>query len=279
VVEITYRSVELGASEVRHPTDSGEALAWLDEGNRLFAGLGTGTAPGGGENSALVIEADFGFGAVRGEAPRQHPFGVVLGCADARVPIELIFGRAVNDLFVVRIAGNTVGADAVGSIDYAVHHFPSVRVAVVLGHSECGAVSAAAEAFLMPKAFLELADSLPLRSLLDRILTAVRAAAKALEAVHGASVADLPGYKAALTDVAVAINAAHAAYNLRAEIVQQAGSHVQVVWGVYDLASRRAGIPGNVTAPLGPPPADAEQFRQLAWALASSQRTLDVLGK
>ncbi|MFA6957280.1 MAG: carbonic anhydrase [Thermoanaerobaculia bacterium] len=279
MVEITYRSVEGGSNDVRHPTDSDEALSWLDEGNRLFASLGTEAEPGSGENSSLVIEADFGFGAVRGEAPRQHPFGVVLGCADARVPIELVFGRAVNDLFVVRIAGNSVGADAVGSINYAVHHFPSVRVAVVLGHSQCGAVSAAAEAFLMPRAFLDLADSLPLRSLLDRILTAVRAAAKALEAVHGANAHGLPGYKAALTDVAVAINAAYAAYNLRAELVQQSGSHVQVVWGIYDLATRRAGIPGTVTAPLGPPPADAEQFRQLAWALASSQRTLDLLGK
>lgn len=278
MVEITYRGVPPGSGSVKHPTDSEQALAWLDEGNRLFASLGEEPEGGGAATSSLVIEADFGFGDVRGQAPKQHPFGVVLGCADARVPVELIFSRAVNDLFVVRIAGNTIGADAIGSISYAVHHFPSVRVAVVLGHSQCGAVAAATDAFLMPRVFLELADAMPLRSLLDRILTGVRAGAKALESAHGAGVVDRPGYKAALTDVAVAINAAYSAYNLRAELANQAGSHVEVVWGVYDLATRRAGIPSSPPAPLGPPPADAEQFRQLAWSLATAQRTLDLLG-
>ena len=189
----------------------------------------------------------------------------------------MIFGRAVNDLFVVRIAGNTIGADAVGSISYAIHHFPSLRVAAVLGHSQCGAVSAAVDAFLMPRVFLDLAAALPLRSLLDRILTGVRAAAKALDEAHGTAVQRRHGYRPALIETAIAINTAYNAFLLRAELAQQTGTHVDVVYGVYDLATRRAGVPGQEDAPLGPPPDDAEQFRQLAWSLATSKRMLALL--
>src|SRR5437899_7530250 len=147
----------------------------------------------------MLIDSDLGFGIAPGVEPEQRPFGIVLGCADARVPIELIFGQSVNNLFVVRVAGNTVGSDGLGSIDYAVEQFPSLRVAAVLGHTACGAVTAAVDVFQQPAEFLELAASLPLRSLVDRILVVVRACAKALEEVHGAGVTEAPGYRLALS--------------------------------------------------------------------------------
>ncbi len=72
----------------------------------------------------------------------QHPFAIVLACADSRVAPELIFDQGLGDLFVVRVAGNVTDPAITGSISYAVHHLHSPLV-VVLGHSSCGAVKAA----------------------------------------------------------------------------------------------------------------------------------------
>lgn len=75
----------------------------------------------------------------------QHPFATVLGCADARIPPELIFDQGFGDLFVIRVAGNVIGEDVAGSIQYAVHHLRTPLL-VVLGHEGCGAVTAALQA-------------------------------------------------------------------------------------------------------------------------------------
>ena len=72
----------------------------------------------------------------------QHPFAVVLGCADSRVPPELLFDQGLRDLFVIRVAGNIVDDAILGSIEYAVEHL-GTQLIVVLGHETCGAVSAA----------------------------------------------------------------------------------------------------------------------------------------
>ncbi len=72
----------------------------------------------------------------------QHPFAVILGCADSRVPPELLFDQGLGDLFVIRDAGNVIDDEVLGSIEYAVEHL-GVRLVMVLGHEKCGAVSAA----------------------------------------------------------------------------------------------------------------------------------------
>jgi carbonic anhydrase len=74
----------------------------------------------------------------------QHPFAVVLGCADSRVSPELLFDQGLGDLFVIRVAGNIVDDAVLGSIEYAVEHL-GTKLIVVLGHEKCGAVSAAVE--------------------------------------------------------------------------------------------------------------------------------------
>src|SRR6266581_5758454 len=74
----------------------------------------------------------------------QHPFAIVLGCADSRVPPEIVFDQGLGDLFVVRVAGNVIDDQSLGSIEYAVDHL-AVRLVVVLGHQRCGAVKAAKE--------------------------------------------------------------------------------------------------------------------------------------
>jgi carbonic anhydrase len=77
-------------------------------------------------------------------AQGQYPFAAVLGCADSRVSPEMIFDQDQGDLFVVRVAGNILGHGGVASLEYAVQHL-SVRIIVILGHEQCGAVRAATE--------------------------------------------------------------------------------------------------------------------------------------
>ena len=72
----------------------------------------------------------------------QHPYAVVVSCADSRVIPEAIFSAGIGDLFVIRVAGNVVGNYELGSIEYAVEHL-GCKLVLVLGHTGCGAVNAA----------------------------------------------------------------------------------------------------------------------------------------
>jgi len=74
----------------------------------------------------------------------QHPFAVILSCADSRVPPELIFDQGLGDLFVIRVAGNIAADDDLASIEYSVEHLHT-KLIMVLGHEKCGAVTAAVE--------------------------------------------------------------------------------------------------------------------------------------
>jgi len=79
----------------------------------------------------------------RGELTKsQHPFAAIVSCSDSRVPAEIVFDEGLGDLFVVRVAGNVMNDENLGSIEYAVDHL-AVRLIVVLGHQRCGAVKAA----------------------------------------------------------------------------------------------------------------------------------------
>jgi carbonic anhydrase len=110
------------------------ALARLLEGNRRFLE----GRPVRGHASATWREQ---LVAV------QQPFATILGCADSRIPPELIFDQGFGDLFVIRVAGNVLGDEVAGSLQYAVHHLKTPLI-VVLGHEGCGAVTAAVQAML-----------------------------------------------------------------------------------------------------------------------------------
>lgn len=86
----------------------------------------------------------------------QHPFAVVLCCSDSRVVPEIIFDQKLGDLFVIRNAGNVVDEDVLGSIEYAVEHLESPLV-VVLGHSNCGAVTATCQGGELPGHIVDIA--------------------------------------------------------------------------------------------------------------------------
>ncbi len=76
-------------------------------------------------------------------ARTQHPFAIVVGCADSRVPPEILFDQGLGDLFVIRLAGNIADDAVLASIEYAVAHL-GVRYVMILGHERCGAVTAVA---------------------------------------------------------------------------------------------------------------------------------------
>jgi carbonic anhydrase len=71
----------------------------------------------------------------------QHPFAIIVGCSDSRVPPEIIFDQGLGDLFIVRLAGHVLNDEVLGSIEYAVEHL-GARLIMVLGHDRCGAVTA-----------------------------------------------------------------------------------------------------------------------------------------
>ena len=75
-------------------------------------------------------------------AKSQHPFATIVSCSDSRVPPEIVFDQGLGDLFVVRVAGNVINDQGLGSIEYSVDVL-GVRLIVVLGHQSCGAVEAA----------------------------------------------------------------------------------------------------------------------------------------
>ena len=108
-----------------------EALKLMKAGNENFRNEAPALAANGRERRLELA---------RGQAP----FCVLVGCSDSRVSPEILFGRGLGELFIVRNAGNTVDTAALGSIEYAVGVL-GVPLVVVLGHQSCGAVAAAVE--------------------------------------------------------------------------------------------------------------------------------------
>jgi len=79
------------------------------------------------------------------QSQSKYAVATILACSDSRVPVELIFDAGVMDLFIVRVAGNVCNTDEIGSIEYGLCHV-NTPLLVILGHSQCGAVTAVANA-------------------------------------------------------------------------------------------------------------------------------------
>ena len=113
------------------PLDGDAALARLLQGNQRFV-------------EAVLAHPDQAPERRQALAAGQAPFAIVLGCADSRVPPEILFDQGLGDLFVVRVAGNLLSANILASLEYAAEHLEA-PLALVLGHKRCGAVKAALE--------------------------------------------------------------------------------------------------------------------------------------
>lgn len=281
-VEITYRCGDDSAAVGARPVDADAARRRMNDGNRSFADLFSQVgAPASVARRVIPISGqDFGLGGAAAGAPSQRPYAAVLGCADARVPIELIFNEGPNDLFVVRVAGNTLGDDVRGSLKYALEHLgASLKLIVVLGHSQCGAVTAAVDVFLDPSGYLALAGKHSIRGLVDRLQVVVQASARRMEAVLGPEVVQQPGYRHALIEVAVVTNAALAAHTLQCEMVGEAAG-VEATYGVYLLSERSVWAPRCGSAEesgLARPPTDPSGFVDFSDAVLRSARIHAIL--
>lgn len=119
------------ASDAAAKVTSDEAMQRLTDGNSRFV-RGASTHPNDNDARREQTATD-----------GQHPFATILACSDSRVPLELLFDQGIGDLFVVRVAGNVCGVNEMGSIEYGVDHL-GTPLFVVLGHTQCGAVTAAA---------------------------------------------------------------------------------------------------------------------------------------
>lgn len=279
-IDFIYRFDPKASNNRPMPQTAAEAREMLEEGNRLFAQfIESCRQAEPSEQTSYIVPCttdDLGMPTDEGQAAKQAPFAVMIGCADARVPAEMLFGQVRNNLFVVRLAGNVLSDEAVGSVSYAAHNLAdSLRVIVVLGHTGCGAVNAAVDTYLNPWAYLAKVPSAPLRSIVDRIFVPVRKAASALQAVSGVAAAELPNYKDQLLETAVFVNAAQAAYNLRQEMQVEGRGHLQVLYGVFDLLTQRVwSIPapsgGSISTQtrLAEAPATLDEFEELAIRMA-----------
>ena len=107
-----------------------DALARLKEGNGVY--VNSLTSVGDISQSRRLYTSKYG----------QHPYAVIVSCSDSRVIPESIFSAGIGDLFVIRVAGNVIDNTQLGSIEYATEHL-GCKLVVVLGHTGCGAVSAA----------------------------------------------------------------------------------------------------------------------------------------
>jgi carbonic anhydrase len=106
----------------------------------------------------------------------QKPFAIILTCSDSRSPVELIFDQGVGDLFVVRVAGNVVAPSLIASIEFAAANFGSPLL-LVLGHTQCGAVTAAVEKVDNPS------HPLP-SSHLEELIARIRPAVESIRGDH-----------------------------------------------------------------------------------------------
>jgi carbonic anhydrase len=169
----TVIAAEPDSATIGFPQSVDEAVSRLKAGNQRFVA---------GKTRHAHESAEWRKQLVGG----QKPFATILGCSDSRVPVELVFDQGLGDLFVVRVAGNVIATDVIGSLGYAVAHLATPLV-VVMGHEGCGAVTAALAAMRGPteeppgiKALVELIEpgipkDLPGRTTAEQISAAVEA--------------------------------------------------------------------------------------------------------
>jgi len=154
----------------------------------------------------------------------QHPLAVVLSCLDSRVPVEDVFHQGIGDIFVLRVAGNIVNEDILGSLEYACKVSGS-KLILVLGHEYCGAIRSAVDKVEMGN----------ITSLLEKIQPAVNAS----KDFDGDKTSANPAY---LTHVC-AENVKVSVHNIRAKSAilnqMEVDGSIKIVGAVYDMETGR----------------------------------------
>ena len=282
-MDVIYRYDPFAPISARQIPDSKAAMDALINGNDRFKDMVQRMQErtmGGEAGDPIVIPMNpmtSGLPLFPGAMPTQAPFAVVLGCSDARVPTEAVFDQSFNDLFVLRIAGNVLGSECLGSLHYALRHLKdSLKLVVVLGHSKCGAVTAAVDTHMSPDAYVNIACTYPLRSLVDQIQIAVRGSSNALEKYIGMSLPNLSLYRSLLVGVTAYVNAAVSALELQRELALYAQDGPEVVFGIYDFETLRVQSSPAADAPrLRPAPRTAEELASYAAEIVEAMASMD----
>jgi carbonic anhydrase len=141
------RTTSSAVTDVPENPTAEQALKFLVDGNTRWVSNNTQDPNTDPQRRALI--ADKG----------QKPFATILTCADSRLPVERLFDRGVGELFTVRVAGNTAGTSETGTIEYGVGHLKTPLL-VVMGHTKCGAVAAAASKAELHGAVAELVSNI-----------------------------------------------------------------------------------------------------------------------
>ena len=149
----------------------------------------------------------------------QYPFAVILSCIDSRVPAELVFDQGIGDIFSVRVAGNIINEDILGSMEYACKVAGS-KIVVVMGHTKCGAVTSACK-------HVELGNITPL-------LNKIKPAVALIEAKNGEMNAE------AIEEVSVE-NVKISIDRIRQEspilVEMESNGEIEIVGAMYDVSS------------------------------------------
>ncbi len=277
------------------PRDWQEAVDYLRKGNQkiihFYEACKQHGYPSGLTSQVVDLSALEAEGNPKGEdgLPVQMPYAVIVGCADARVPTEILFGQEFNDLFNIRVAGNVLAKECVGSLLYALTNFVpesptrprNLKLVVALGHRGCGAVRATIRAFERGALDSPWADD-PIGSILHRIaIPSVFIGAEAFDEIHGAGAAVDPANLLPMVELVVYLNAAWVAHDLRAWVDRQGSEiadNVGVVYGVFDPNDLRIRSKPHdkseetLLSQFGPPPSNLEELRALAIEIVAGLR-------
>ena len=195
--------METFTKELQDKTSPDAAIDRLKKGNKRFI-------------DKAISQRDF-MSQVGQTSVGQFPFAAILSCIDSRVPAELVFDQGIGDVFNVRVAGNIVNEDVLGSLEYSCKVAGS-KVIVVLGHTKCGAVTAACN-------HVELGN---ITHLLSKIQPAVTMALKG--EANAESIEQV-----ALKNIELSIEKIREESPILAEM--EANDEIKIVGAVYDVAT------------------------------------------
>jgi carbonic anhydrase len=198
-----------GAGPARGATTPAEALTELKEGDARFT---AGKPINCGSQTSRMAQLGAG----------QNPHAIILGCSDSRVPNDTIFDQSPGSIFAVRVAGNYVTTDGLGSVEYGVAVLKALLI-VVLGHEACGAVKAAV-------AYVKDGTAVP--GHIQDVVNAIVPAAKAAKSMPGDWV-----HNAIEENVRMNVKALTAQSTILAD-AQKSGA-IQVVGGIYNIGTAK----------------------------------------
>ena len=287
-MDLIYRYDPFQPIVVNRPANAEQAISALVEGNRRLVDLVRhmqNATLGDTMTGEIVVPINpVSLGLPFFPAPSwtrsRSPW-----CWGARMrgAAESIFDQSFNEMFVVRIAGNVLSTECVGSFTYGVRNFgKSLKVQIVLGHTGCGAVTAAVNTYLAPNEYANIGFTHALRTLVDRAMIAVRGAAKSIERCCGEDIVKHPNYRAALFGRGRVLKRGDHGAGFAAQLGAVSDHSPPVYYGVCDLKTllvTSAPVTPTTTEPdLRTAPTDANAFVELGKELVDVLVSTGTLG-